>query len=103
MAIRISPVFRPHFPGLGSRSPHSLAPAAHRQEGSYDHHAVCVARPDHDKILQVLGGQLVGVLLRWHSGPAIVFGLCQELYERERDQHHIKQFPQRRALLRWLV
>ena len=103
MAIRIAPVLRPHFPRLASRYPHPPAPTADRQEGSHDHHPLCATRSDHDEVLQILGGKSVGVLLRRHVGPTIVFGLHQELYERKRDRYRIEQFPQRGAFLRWLV
>ena len=103
MGIRSAPVFRSHFPCLGPRYPYSHAPTAHRQEGSHDYHPLRAARPDHDEILQVLDRQFVGVLLRWNGSPAIVFGLDQELYQRERTQYRIEQFPQRGSFLRRLV
>jgi len=103
MAIRTAPVLHPHFLSLASRPPYSPAPVTHRQEGSYDHHPLCASRPNHDKILQVLGGQFVGFLLRRNTGPAVVFGFRQELHGWERTRHCIEQFPQRGAFLRWLV
>ena len=103
MGIRSAPVFPPHFPRLGPRYPHPPAPVTHRQKGSHDHHPLCPSRPNHDEILQVLGGQLAGVLLCWHGGTANVFGLHQELHGWKRNRYRIKEFPQCGAFLRRLV
>lgn len=103
MGIRSDPVFPPHFPRLGPRYPHSPGPATHRKEGSHYYHPFRASRPDHDEILQVLGGQFVGVLLCWHSGTPNVSGLHQELHGWECNQCRIEQFSQCGTFLRWLV
>jgi hypothetical protein len=79
------------------------APTADRQEGAHDHHPLCPSRLDHDEILQVLGGQSLGVLLRWNCGSTVIFSLHQELHRWDRYRHYIKQFPKRGPFLRWLV